>query len=202
MKSPGLLRARHNSSAKIAKADASRPKCSKVRLFAATTSPWYFPTCGGGHMPLTSQIAHRRSPPRYRSSTGNPVAISLDSNGLKTEVVYSSLRSAGGRHAARDSAVDQRACTATEPWRKGACRWGSSSVSWWAEYPANGVVATGSDPIVRTVSGLREREGVRSNREVAGMKAQSRAACSLRAPDQWVSRWHGPYIAWRRGGSC
>jgi len=106
------------------------------------------------------------------------------------------------RHAARDSAVDQRACTATEPWRKGACRWGSSSVSWWAEYPANGVVATGSDPIVRTVSGLREREGVRSNREVAGMKAQSRAACSLRAPDQWVSRWHGPYIAWRRGGSC
>jgi hypothetical protein len=32
------------------------------RMLAATTSPWYLPTCVSGHNPFTSPIAHRPSP--------------------------------------------------------------------------------------------------------------------------------------------
>src|SRR5207244_671092 len=41
-------------------------------MLAATTSPWYFPTCVRGQMPVMSPIAHRRSPARSRASTGIP----------------------------------------------------------------------------------------------------------------------------------
>ena len=41
-------------------------------MFAATTSPWYLPTWVSGQMPVTSPIAHRRSPARRCASTGIP----------------------------------------------------------------------------------------------------------------------------------
>ena len=41
-------------------------------MFAATTSPWYLPTWVSGQMPVTSPIAHRRSPARRCASTGMP----------------------------------------------------------------------------------------------------------------------------------
>ena len=41
-------------------------------MFAATTSPWYLPTWVSCQMPVTSPIAHRRSPARRRASTGIP----------------------------------------------------------------------------------------------------------------------------------
>ena len=41
-------------------------------MFAATTSPWYLPTWVSGQMPVTSPIAHSRSPARRRASTGTP----------------------------------------------------------------------------------------------------------------------------------
>src|SRR5919108_281776 len=41
-------------------------------MFAATTRPWYLPTWVSGQMPVTSPIAHKRSPARICASTGIP----------------------------------------------------------------------------------------------------------------------------------
>src|SRR5258708_7184918 len=41
-------------------------------MFAATTSPWYLPTWVSSRTPVTSPMAHSRSPARRRASTGMP----------------------------------------------------------------------------------------------------------------------------------
>src|SRR6202042_1072617 len=46
-------------------------------MFAATTSPSYSPTWVSGQMPLTSPMAHRRSPARRYSSTGMPWGLAV-----------------------------------------------------------------------------------------------------------------------------
>ena len=56
-------------------------------MFAATTRPWYFPTWVSGQMPLTSPIAHRRSPALRRASTGIPRPVGYDADGLEAEPV-------------------------------------------------------------------------------------------------------------------
>ncbi len=55
------------------------------RMFDATTSPSYSPTWVSGQMPVTSPIAHRRSPARRCSSTGMPRGSALDADGLEAD---------------------------------------------------------------------------------------------------------------------
>ena len=51
------------------------------------------------------------------------------------------------------------------------------------------VIATGSDPVIPPVDGLRELEGVWTNREVTGLKPSSRTGCWCSAAGRWASRW-------------
>ena len=54
-------------------------------MFAATTSPWYLPTWVSGQMPVTSPIAHSRSPARRCASTGMPAGVGLDADRLQAD---------------------------------------------------------------------------------------------------------------------
>ena len=54
-------------------------------MFAATTSPWYFPTWVSCQMPVTSPTAHRRSPARRCASTGTPRGVHFDADRLQAE---------------------------------------------------------------------------------------------------------------------
>ena len=56
-------------------------------MFAATTSPWYLPTWVSCQMPLTSPIAHRRSPARQPGVDRDPVAVGLDADRLQADPV-------------------------------------------------------------------------------------------------------------------
>ena len=47
-------------------------------MFAATISPWYLPTWVSSRTPVTSPIAHSRSPARSRASTGMPLRAGCD----------------------------------------------------------------------------------------------------------------------------
>ena len=68
-------------------------------MFAATTSPWYLPTCVSGQMPVTSPIAHRRSPARRCASTGIAVAVGFDADGLEADPVDARAPAGGDEQA-------------------------------------------------------------------------------------------------------
>ncbi len=57
------------------------------------------------------------------------------------------------------------------------------------------VVATGSDPVVPPIPGLRGLQGVWTNREVTAMKAIP-AAWSYSAAGRSAPKWPGPCAAW------
>ena len=65
-------------------------------MFAATTSPSYSPTWVSGQMPVTSPIAHSRSPARRYSSTADPARVGLDADRLQADPCHA--RAAPGRH--------------------------------------------------------------------------------------------------------
>ena len=54
-------------------------------MFAATTRPWYLPTWVSCQMPVTSPIAHSRSPARRCASTGTPWGSGLDADRLQAD---------------------------------------------------------------------------------------------------------------------
>ena len=68
-------------------------------MFAATTSPWYLPTWVSGQMPVTSPIAHRRSPARRCASTGIPWRVGLDADGLQADPVDARAPAGGDEQA-------------------------------------------------------------------------------------------------------
>ncbi len=73
-------------------------------MLAATTRPWYLPTWVSGQMPVTSPIAHRRSPARSRASTGMPrpsASMPTVSRPMPRRAGAGRWRRAGGRRAAR-----------------------------------------------------------------------------------------------------
>ena len=50
-------------------------------------SPWYLPVVVNGQMPVTSPIAQRPSPARSCASTGMPVRVGVDADGLEPDAV-------------------------------------------------------------------------------------------------------------------
>src|SRR6478736_6428045 len=56
-------------------------------MFAVITSLWYLPTWVSGQRPVTSPIAHSRSPARICASTGDPLRVGLDADGLEPDAV-------------------------------------------------------------------------------------------------------------------
>ena len=68
-------------------------------MFAATTSPWYLPTWVSSQMPVTSPIAHSRSPARRCASTGMPCAVGLDADRLQAEPVDARAPAGGDEQA-------------------------------------------------------------------------------------------------------
>ena len=68
-------------------------------MLAATTSPWYLPTWVSGQMPVTSPIAHRRSPARRCASTGMPCGVGLDADGLQADALDARAPAGGDEQA-------------------------------------------------------------------------------------------------------
>ena len=50
-------------------------------------SAWYLPTCVSGQRPVTSPMAHSRSPARICASTGIPCGSGCDADGLEADAV-------------------------------------------------------------------------------------------------------------------
>src|SRR3954463_11264918 len=67
-------------------------------MLAATTRPWYLPTWVSRQMPVTSPIAHRRSPARSGASTGIPVTVDLDAHRFEPDVGHPGAPAGGDQH--------------------------------------------------------------------------------------------------------
>ncbi len=93
-------------------------------MLEATTSPWYSPTCVSCQIPVTSPIAHSRSPARIRESTGIPRFPAL------TPTVSSPIPSTRGRRPVATSRRSPRSSrpsssrrTKSSPSRDAAVAW-------------------------------------------------------------------------------
>ena len=71
-------------------------------MLAATIRPWYLPTCVSGKMPVTSPIAHRRSPSRRCESTSTPRGLGV------IPTVSSPMSSTRGRRPVAASTLSPR----------------------------------------------------------------------------------------------